>query len=381
MPSSLIPEKPLVISPSLAATIGLEEAVMLQQLHDRSRYEKPRLENGYRWFSLDLVALHELFPFWQAGEVQRVAGNLRDQGILLLGGEVLLSSGRLDFALNEKVVAAVEDAAAGERVEAHHKPTVQQHFPAGRESGSETAIVGPHKMFADWQPDPEIIRQIERYGISGGFINDMLPEFVSYWLERGEAHHSWGARYLKWVVRKWREEETLFAARQQASSLGESWQPSEDAMEILQQAGIQPDFARDAIPEFVLYWRERGESSSTWNSKFVQHVKRQWARYCQSLQYDTEPRAISRDWKPGRDVYDVLALANIDAAFADSLVPEFVLYWLDSGQLASSWNTKFLQHVKYHWARRHKMQMNDNQQTAEQDFVQLHTDRSWADGL
>ena len=31
-PSSLLPERPLVVSPTLAATIGLEEAVMLQSL-------------------------------------------------------------------------------------------------------------------------------------------------------------------------------------------------------------------------------------------------------------------------------------------------------------------------------------------------------------
>jgi hypothetical protein len=34
MVSSLLPEKPLVISPSLAATIGLEEAVLLAVLHE-----------------------------------------------------------------------------------------------------------------------------------------------------------------------------------------------------------------------------------------------------------------------------------------------------------------------------------------------------------
>jgi hypothetical protein len=34
MVSSLLPEKPLVISPSLAATIGLEEAVLLTVLHE-----------------------------------------------------------------------------------------------------------------------------------------------------------------------------------------------------------------------------------------------------------------------------------------------------------------------------------------------------------
>ena len=34
MSSSLIPERPLIISPTLAATIGLEEAVMLHVLSE-----------------------------------------------------------------------------------------------------------------------------------------------------------------------------------------------------------------------------------------------------------------------------------------------------------------------------------------------------------
>ncbi|NRA25561.1 MAG: hypothetical protein HRU08_14040, partial [Oleispira sp.] len=33
------------------------------------------------------------------------------------------------------------------------------------------------------------------------------------------------------------------------------------------------------------------------------------------------------------------------------LIAEFVLYWRDSNQLQTSWNSKFLQYVKQQWAR------------------------------
>ena len=63
--------------------------------------------------------------------------------------------------------------------------------------------------------------------------------------------------------------------------------------------------------------------------------------------------------------------------FAREQVPEFVLYWLESKQPHASWNTKFITHVKYRWARRH-----DQAWQGETDgFVATHTDNSWATGL
>ena len=50
--SSLIPERPLHISPSLATTIGLEEAVLLQVLNDCMEYGEAKQQGGYQWFTL-----------------------------------------------------------------------------------------------------------------------------------------------------------------------------------------------------------------------------------------------------------------------------------------------------------------------------------------
>ena len=75
--------------------------------------------------------------------------------------------------------------------------------------------------------------------------------------------------------------------------MAKSWSPSEDALEILLRMGIHQNFIDDAIPEFVLYWQERGEAQATWNSKFVAHIKRQWARYTHTLKarYRATPTA------------------------------------------------------------------------------------------
>jgi hypothetical protein len=49
---SLIPEKPIVISPTLAATIGLEETVFLQLLQECLSHGNPVTSSGFDWITV-----------------------------------------------------------------------------------------------------------------------------------------------------------------------------------------------------------------------------------------------------------------------------------------------------------------------------------------
>ena len=89
-----------------------------------------------------------------------------------------------------------------------------------------------------------------------------------------------------------------------------------DAMEIMERGGIARDFIEQAIPEFILYWRERGARAKELNSKFIQHIRIQWARYSSSLEHSTEPKRIVDHWQPSEDVYDILRMSHIDLDFA-----------------------------------------------------------------
>ena len=66
---------------------------------------------------------------------------------------------------------------------------------------------------------------------------------------------------------------------------------------------------------------------------------------------DDVPFKIDTDWLPNEDFYDVLTLTNIPKEFADSTLSEFILYWKETGQSHNSWNSKFLQHVKFQWQK------------------------------
>ena len=55
-----------------------------------------------------------------------------------------------------------------------------------------------------------------------------------------------------------------------------------------------------------------------------------------------------------------MSLTGITKEFADSSVSEFILYWKETGQSHNSWNSKFLQHVKYQSQREQKLSGTQN---------------------
>ncbi len=81
MSKLLINESPLVILPSLALLIGLNEAIFLQQLHywlERSQYEK----YGQKWIYKSLENWQKEFLFWSERTIQRVISALKKQEII-----------------------------------------------------------------------------------------------------------------------------------------------------------------------------------------------------------------------------------------------------------------------------------------------------------
>ena len=389
MASSLIPERALQVSPSLAATIGLEEACMLAALSDIAAWRPLRAAQGHHWLDVDEATVEQALPFWNSFDIQRISRSLQDKGVILIASGPYTETRQLSISF-----ASALGTQNTPNSSARALPIVNMG-------------AGANLIAANWQPDPETLKAIGQHNIPEEFAYRQLPEFVTYWRERGETSHSWGAKFLKDVLHKWRHHQTQVARQQREAAEPEAdflrrdqdlpmhggWRPSQDALEVLvKHASINLAFVEDAIPEFVVYWQERGEVGRTWNSKFIQHVKRQWVRFTSTLEHDTEPKRLPDQWQPSAEVFDVLQLANIDLNFARQQVPEFVLFWRESNQLYSSWNTKFLQHVKYHWAKQHALQpvsqpgnTHAGQQssasttrTRDRGLAEQINDRSWA---
>lgn len=395
MSSSLVPEKPLLVYPSLAATLGLEESIMLCALSEISQqhevYSRAQESSGFLWFQVALETLLQQLPFWNQRDLQRISTNLRDKGVLITSSASLEQSNELRFAFNEKVQQRLAQTnptplnstkqPASQRMPVDPRSLRRDKSTQPRPSFGDGGFLSKNYISPQWQPDETTLAQLSQHGMPSSFALQQVPEFITYWRDRGEAHHSWNAKFIKHALRGWRNFEQERHQQEQQAPIQGNWKPSHDALEILiEKGGIKREFVEDAVPEFILYWRERGESHRTWNTKFVQHVRVQWAKYTAAIEHNTDPRPIPESWQPSADVYDVLRLANIDLAFARSFIAEFVLYWRDRGTLHGSWNTKFLQHVKYRWAQRHVTADTSSQrQTRDISLEEQLTDRSWAD--
>jgi len=80
----LIDEPPLQVLPSLARELGLNEAIMLQQMHYwliKSSYEF----EGVKWFYKTLEDWQTEFPFWSAMTIRRTLTNLEKQKVIRIG--------------------------------------------------------------------------------------------------------------------------------------------------------------------------------------------------------------------------------------------------------------------------------------------------------
>ena len=375
--SSLIPERQLLFSTALAATIGLEEAILLQHLNELFQHREAESRHGYAWLSIEREWLLNSLSFWSAIDLHRISKSLADKGVILIGSPPLHESEILLFAINE---SQTEPRTAAARSSREDSPANSRRSGAGLISGH-------------WSPSEDLLQVLLNHNIPRQFALDQLEDFIYYWRERGEISHAWENKFRQHVLSRWRHQQQTEAERfaePKDEPIRDCWQPSADALEIMLRTGVSRAFIDDAVPEFVLYWRERGETVKTLNSKFINHIRRQWARYSSALTHDTEPRRIPGDWQPSEDVYDILRMSHIDADFAQQLLPEFIVYWKDSNQLHSSWNTKFLQHVKYKWAKRHQFtQFSDSSDAGQQrshptgstrsrSLADDLADRSWA---
>ena len=353
---------------------------MLQHLQALFEHRQPQLRDNHAWLSVERDYLLTTLPFWNPVDLHRITRSLADKGVILMESPPLHSTERLVFAFNEPVHA--------------HQPAPTPEPTPPAPSRRSAGLLPVH-----WSPSEDLLQLLAlNHNIPRQFALDQLEDFIFYWRERGETSHAWENKFRQHVVSNWRRDQQ---AQAQAASfqvkgpaaLDNQWRPSLDAMEIMQRSGIATDFIEQAIPEFILYWRERGTTPKELNSKFIQHIRIQWSKYSSGLEHSTEPKRIVDHWQPSEDVYDILRMSHIDLDFARTLLPEFIVYWKDSNQAHTSWNSKFIQHVKYHWAKRHQIQQgsqhtdhshggqqgtNTTGRTRDRSLEDDLTDTSWA---
>ncbi|ROS01638.1 hypothetical protein EDC56_2082 [Sinobacterium caligoides] len=452
MPLSLVQQRNIVIPSRLAEQIGLECAVLLQALSDYALHAENPEQGGFRWLQLPKSKLLALLPFWTENDIQRISDQLRDAGLIRLDSPQLALTDHYRFALNQSSTPsknrststrstisrnlpnftprkrqltpnatspppmrdshnAVRDTQTSTG-ESEHRYSAQQRNNNSGVNNLQQRTIAPswptlgaknngQLIPSDWRPSESKIQQLSViHGVPVEFCQQQVGEFVTYWLDAAERHVSWESKFHRHIVKEWQYQQVRNNQQQlkkqnkqerqtaAAADLND-WQPNAEAVEIMLRDGVDHDFIFNAVPEFILYWRERDSGAGQWNTKFLQHIRITWARYSATIDNDSLPQLMPGNWSPSADALDVLRMANIDLTFAESLIGEFVIFWRDSQQPQRSWNSKFIQHVKHHWARRHQLEAKNVGSQGHQNFtgkdqrslVEKHTDSSWADDL
>jgi hypothetical protein len=221
----LIPDSQLVFSAELAASVGLEEAVLLQQIKGLYLHQPATRREGLAWLHISHAYLLALLPFWSTADLQRICSSLESLGLICLDRHSAASDSLL-LAINDSpayappatppaVQAAIAQVPPG-RSEANApmaSPAGTSAPPAVRNSAPRPGKREGQPLPPDFQPSEDMLELLERFhGVPRAFALQQIEDFTLYWRERGSAGHAWQNRFKQHVQFQW--------ARQQQETTG-----------------------------------------------------------------------------------------------------------------------------------------------------------------
>lgn len=329
----LLSDQTLSFSPQLAATLGLLECLTLTALNEAARYNS---ENT----NIERDTLMQRLVFLSEKQIADTLIKLQSQGVIYLGSHTKLTHTlppRIEFSFKAETRTAFNSQA-------------MQHI------AEPQAVKTPN-----WHPSPDTLFRLTQHGISEAFSLSQLDAALLKMADSPSFKQNPESQFFNFVKKQYifnqqqaqkQNQKQLFNTQRVSNKqqIHQHWQPSQSAIEILHVNNQVPmQFIEDTLPEFILYWQERGDAASTWNSKFLNHVRSQWNLVKSNQANVRKPKPISKDWRPSSACFEVLELAHINQEFAQSVIQEFVLYWMNDGKAFPSWDNKFLQYVKQRW--------------------------------
>lgn len=229
----MIPEKVLVVSPALAETLGLEEALLYQLLTEMALLLGSRV-------TLTEHHRQQLLPFWSSAQLSAVLRRVQAQGLLTVHNEdpwhVHLED--LDDSLvppepwpGTETYAKPAEAIPVERVPVRsmNRPVAPPEPGDSPQPGmndarrrnqmqDDLAYLKPEKpdmnsvraertrMHPDWEPGPEFPGLLSFHDIPLTYALAELAKFRQYYQDKDRAEFSWDVRFLNWVQRSWHDQ-------------------------------------------------------------------------------------------------------------------------------------------------------------------------------
>ncbi|WP_028669201.1 DnaT-like ssDNA-binding domain-containing protein [Saccharospirillum impatiens] len=223
-----------MVSPALAETLGLEEALLYQLLTEMALLLGPRV-------ALTEQHRQQLLPFWSNTQLSAVLRRVQAQGLLTVHNEdpwqVHLED--LDDSLippEQPWPATGAGTNAGEDIPVERVPVRTMNRPVqAAEPGNppaqdmndarrrnqvqdDLAYLKPEKpdmntvraertrMHAEWEPGPEFPGLLSFHDIPLTYALAELAKFRQYYQDKDRAEFSWDVRFLNWVQRSWHDQ-------------------------------------------------------------------------------------------------------------------------------------------------------------------------------
>jgi len=203
MSSSLIPERPLLISPTLAATIGLEEAVMLHVLSEMKLRLPVSLRDNLRWLEVNLEMLSDAMPFWNIADIMRIQQSLLEKGLVQVDGGGS-QKGYFKIAINETGLsrkASTAETSAATDPKTRPQPPSTAYSAQATTAASKAPPANPYHQTPssgkasqipdNWHPSEDLYQLCGRRNIPREFIDEHVRLFVISQQERRKAQYSW----------------------------------------------------------------------------------------------------------------------------------------------------------------------------------------------
>jgi hypothetical protein len=105
----LLNDKPLIVLPSLAGKVGLNESIVLQQLH-YWLLDSKNIRDGFKWVYNTYEDWQKQFPFWSVRTLKRIITGLETDGLIITGNYNKLKIDRTKWYRinNEKLDSLME---------------------------------------------------------------------------------------------------------------------------------------------------------------------------------------------------------------------------------------------------------------------------------
>ncbi len=118
MSKLLLNEQPLLVMPQLAEKIGLNESIILQQIHywnEINRKAKHNFKDGYYWTFNSYNDWLKQFPFWSESTIKRAIYKIEKLGLIICGNYNRLKIDRTKwYRINYDVLECVETYPLGQ---------------------------------------------------------------------------------------------------------------------------------------------------------------------------------------------------------------------------------------------------------------------------